>query len=75
LECSEADEAAGDRDECFVDVGSAFVAEAEPAVLMKPGEGALDDPALAADPGAVRGALVGNHGSDPFLLQPGLGGV
>jgi hypothetical protein len=58
-----------------VDLGSAFVAEAEPAVLVKPGEGALDDPTLAADAGAVWGALVGDHGSDPLLSQPGLGGV
>ena len=75
MEGSEADQAAGEGDECFVDVGSAFVAEAESAVLVEPGEGAFDDPALAADAGAVRGALVGDHGSDPLLSQPGLGGV
>lgn len=75
MEGSEADEAAGDRDECFVDVCSAFVAEAQAAVLVEPGEGAFDDPALAADPGAVWGALVCDHWCDPLLSQSGLGGV
>ena len=75
MEGSEADEAAGDRDESFVDVGSSFVAEAQPAVLVEPGEGAFDDPALAADPGAVWGALVRDHRFDSPLSQPGLGGV
>lgn len=58
-----------------MDLGFSLVAEAEPAVLVEPGEGALDDPALAADPGAVRGALVGDDRSDPLLAQPCLGGV
>jgi hypothetical protein len=33
-----------------VDVGSAFVAEAEAPVLMQPGECAFDDPAFATEP-------------------------
>jgi hypothetical protein len=50
---SVADEAAGKGEEGFVDVGSAFVADAEASILVQPGEGALDHPALAADSGSV----------------------
>jgi hypothetical protein len=56
-----------------VDVGAAFVAESESAVLVEPGECALDDPALAAEPGAVRGTLVRDERPDSALSQPGLG--
>jgi hypothetical protein len=45
----EADEAAADREERFVDVVAAFVADAQPSVLVQPSEGALDDPALRAE--------------------------
>jgi hypothetical protein len=47
---SPTDEAAGEGEEGFVDVGAAFVADAEAAVLVQPCEGAFDDPALAAEP-------------------------
>jgi hypothetical protein len=50
----EADQAAADREECFVDVVSAFVADAQASVLVQPGDRALDDPALLAESGAVR---------------------
>jgi hypothetical protein len=53
-----------------VDVGAAFVADAQSAVLMQPGDRALDDPALLAEPGAVRGRLVRDQRSD--LLAPQL---
>jgi hypothetical protein len=46
---SVADQAAGKGEEGFVDVGAAFVADAQAPVLMQPGQGALDDPALAAE--------------------------
>lgn len=36
-----------------MDVGASFVADAESSVLVKPGEGALDDPTLAAEAGAA----------------------
>jgi hypothetical protein len=45
----EADEAAADREERFVDVVAAFVADAQPSVLVQPSKGALDDPALRAE--------------------------
>ena len=64
LESSEADQAAGDRDECFVDVGATFVADTQPPMLMQPGECPLDDPALAAKAGAVPGALLGDQRFD-----------
>ena len=36
-----------------MDVGAQFVADAQAAVLVQPGDRALDDPALFAQPGAV----------------------
>jgi hypothetical protein len=69
LEGAEADEAAGDGDEGFVDVGASFVADAESAVLVEPGEGAFDDPALAAEAGAVWGAAGRDQGCDAALEQ------
>ena len=65
----EADEAAADFEERFVDVVAAFVADAEPAVLVQPGERALDDPALAAEPGAVRTLGLGDPGTDASGAQ------
>ena len=56
-----------------MDVGAAFVAEPESAVLVEPGERSLDDPALAAETRAVRGALVSDDRPDSALTQPGLG--
>jgi hypothetical protein len=41
----EADQAAANRDEGFVSVVSAFVADAEAAVPVQPGDRSLDDPA------------------------------
>jgi hypothetical protein len=46
----EADEAAADCEECFVDVVAALVADAQPPVLMQPRDRALDHPALGAEP-------------------------
>jgi hypothetical protein len=45
-------------------VGVAFVAGAQAAEVVQVGEGALDDPALAPEPGAVRDAAPGDHGLD-----------
>jgi hypothetical protein len=36
-----------------VDVGAALITDEQPAALVQPGEGAFDDPALAAKPRAV----------------------
>ena len=54
-----ADERAADREERFVDVGAPVVAAREAAVVVQPGEGALDDPALDSQAGAVLGWLLG----------------
>ena len=50
-----------------MDVVAAFVADAQPAVLVQPGECALNDPALAAEPGTVRTLGLG----DPRLDAAG----
>jgi hypothetical protein len=42
----------------------AFVADVEPAVLVQPGEGALDDPAPAAKSGAVLGCTTRDQRHD-----------
>src|SRR5258708_15663673 len=42
-------------------------AEEEPAAVVEPGEGALDDPALASEPGAVFGLASCDHGFDASL--------
>jgi hypothetical protein len=48
----------------LVDVGAAFVAGAEAAVLMEPGEGALDDPTLSTESGSVRCVAPGDERPD-----------
>ena len=61
----EADEAAGESEECLVDLVSAVVADEEPLVVVQRREGAFDDPANAAEPGAVFGLAARDLGSDP----------
>jgi len=48
-----------------VDLVAAVVADEQPFVVVEPGEGALDDPAGAAEPGAVLGLAAGELGFDP----------
>jgi hypothetical protein len=50
-----------------VDVVAAVGADEQPAAVVEPGEGALDDPALAAQPGAVFGLAAGDHRFDAAL--------
>ena len=52
-----------------MEIGSSFVAGAEPFELVQPGEGALDHPAHLAQSGAVGDAASGNHGFDAALPQ------
>jgi hypothetical protein len=52
-----------------VDVVAAVGAEQEPAAVVEPGEGALDDPAFAAQPGAVVGLAAGDQRCDPSLTD------
>jgi hypothetical protein len=48
-----------------VDLVAAVVADEQPLVVVGPGEGAFDDPADAAEPGAVFGLTAGDLGFDP----------
>lgn len=52
-----------------MDLGASFVADEQAAELMQPGEGALYDPAEAAQAGAVRGCAAGDHRFDPALAE------
>lgn len=52
-----------------MDFGAAVVADEQPSELVQPGEGALDDPADAAETGAVRGLLARDHGLDPAAAE------
>jgi hypothetical protein len=54
-----ADECAADCEERFVDVGAAVVAAREAALVVQPGERALDHPAFGSQSGAVLGRLLG----------------
>ena len=71
-----ADEGAADREERFVDVGAPVVAAGKAAVVVQPGEGALHDPALGSEPGAVLagalgGTALGDLGHDSAGAQLG----
>jgi len=50
-----------------VDVGAAVVADEQSFELVEPGEGSLDDPAVAADAGTVSGLATGDLGGDAAL--------
>jgi Tol biopolymer transport system component len=50
-----------------VDVCAAVVADEQPLELVEPGEGALDHPADASEPGAVLGLASCDLGLDPAL--------
>lgn len=64
-----ADEAAADREERFVDVTAAVVADEQSFELVEPREGALNNPAVASEPGAVFGVAAGDLRCDPTLAQ------
>ena len=48
---------------------AAVVADEQSFELVQPGEGALDDPAVAAEAGAVLGLAAGDLGLDPALPE------
>ena len=52
-----------------MDLGAAVVADEQPFELVQPGEGALDDPAVAAEAGAVLGLAAGDLGLDAALAD------
>jgi len=47
-----------------VDLVAAVVADEQPLEVVQPGEGALDDPAVAAEAGAVLGLAARDVGAD-----------
>lgn len=47
--------------------GPAFVADEQALEVVQPSEGALDDPAVAAEAGAVLGLAARDHGLDASL--------
>jgi hypothetical protein len=51
-----------------VDLSAAVVADEKPLEVMQPGEGAFDDPAVAAETRTVLGLAARDLGSDPALL-------
>ena len=54
-----------------MDFVSAVVADEQSFEVMEPGEGALNDPAVSAEPGAVFGLASGDLGFDPeFSHEP-----
>src|SRR5947208_5994234 len=61
--------ATADREERFVHVVAAVVADEQPFELVQPREGPLDDPAVAAQAGAVRGLATADRWSDPAPAQ------
>ena len=52
-----------------MDVGAAVVADEQPFELVQPGEGALDNPAVAAEPGAVLAVAGCDLGFDAALAE------
>ena len=52
-----------------MDVGASVVAALQAPVLVQPGDCALDDPALFAEPRAVAGFALGDSRCDPALSE------
>ena len=52
-----------------MDLGAAVVADEQPLELVQPGEGAFDDPAVAAQSGAMLGFATGDLRCDPALSK------
>lgn len=52
-----------------MDLGPPLVADEQPPEVVEPGEGALNDPAVASEPGAVRVVAVRDQWLDPTLAQ------
>jgi hypothetical protein len=65
----EADQAAADREEGFVDVVAALEADAQPPVLVQPGDRSLDHPSLLAEAGAVGALRPGDLGLDATAAE------
>jgi hypothetical protein len=59
-----ADEAAAEREEGFVDLVAAVVADEQPFEVVQPGERALDNPACASESRSVLGLTTSDLGGD-----------
>ena len=68
-EHSPADAGAAEPKKRLVDVGAPLPANAQAAEAVQPREGALDHPAVDAQPASVRGAALGDEGLDPAGSQ------
>ncbi len=64
MEEAPADEGAAEGEERLVDVGAPFVTHEQAAVSVQPGDGALDDPAVPAEPLGGLDAASGDPGRD-----------
>src|SRR3954451_18086598 len=71
--CAEGDDGGGQGEVGLDAATSPFGAAAQPAVVVEPGAGALDDPALA-DLDRCRLAAVGDHRAEPTVGQFGPAG-
>jgi hypothetical protein len=69
LEGMEADEATAEGEERLVDVGPSFVAHGQAPHAVEPGQGALDHPAVAAQPLARIDPFAGDADADVALRQ------
>ena len=67
---TEVNDAHGDTQSRFVHESGAFVAQAQAAKALEPGEGAFDHVAIRAQAAAVRCALFGQEGNDAACPQP-----
>ena len=68
-----ADERAAEREEGRMDVGAPLVPDGEASEAVEPGEGALDDPAVAARLVAALDALAGDTVRKARAVALGLG--
>jgi hypothetical protein len=66
------DDGVTEREEGLVDVGAAFVTNAQAAELVQPTQRAFDHPASFTQTTAVRGAATGQLVGDAALLQPAM---
>jgi hypothetical protein len=69
LRAPPADEATGEGKEGFVDVGAPVGTDEQAAVVVEPGEGALNNPAVATQPGAVLDLTPGDEPLDAALPE------
>ncbi len=69
VEEAEADERTAEIEEGLVEVVAALVADGEAAEVVQPGEGAFDDPAVAAEAGGALDALAGDADLDAAPVE------